>query len=339
MKYIIAPIQILILVFGLIFYWLTGRVFARSHKALIYAYCLTGGKSNDLISKIIGFNHKTIFKESELGLIQGDLDSMISELKSNGFLVFPGALDAKVCKKLLEFTSSHPAILRSMDGKEDPDENPTNNKHIYNGGNPKGVRYDYIPQDLLENSEVQKILADKSLLRIAEAYLESLPIADVLTMWWHTNFNSEPDSEAAQMYHFDMDRIKWLKIFIYLTDVNIDNGPHFFIRSSHRSNGIPKAFLKKGYSRLTDREVVEFYGAGSEVIFSAPAGTIIIEDTRGLHKGGVVEGNPRLILQVQFSNSLFGAQYEKFHLQPQVSTELAELIKLQPKIYKNYLAS
>ena len=37
------------------------------------------------------------------------------------------------------------------------------------------------------------------------------------------------DEHAAQMFHFDMDRPKWLKFFIYINDVNEKNGPHFFI--------------------------------------------------------------------------------------------------------------
>src|SRR6185503_13469174 len=114
---------------------------------------------------------------------------------------------------------------------------------------------------------------------------------------------------AGQLYHFDMDRIKWLKFFIYLTDVEAANGPHCFVRGSHRTHGIPSSLLSKGYARIRDAEVFQYYARETEVRFVAPRGTVIAEDTRGLHKGMEVLSGDRLMLQLQLSNSLFGAPY------------------------------
>ena len=58
-------------------------------------------------------------------------------------------------------------------------------------------------------------------------------------------------SEAAQLFHFDMDRIRFLKVFIYLTDVGTENGPHVYVRGSHRSK--PPAFFRD--RRFSDAEV------------------------------------------------------------------------------------
>ena len=46
--------------------------------------------------------------------------------------------------------------------------------------------------------------------------------------------SKKADSEAAQMFHFDLDRIKWLKFFIYLTDVKINSGPHVYVSGTHK---------------------------------------------------------------------------------------------------------
>jgi hypothetical protein len=156
-------------------------------------------------------------------------------------------------------------------------------------------------------------------------------------MWWHVHFHDRPDSEAAQMYHFDLDRLKWLKIFIYLTDVGPNDGPHSFIEGTHVTKGIPSKFLQKGYVRLSDEEVESEFDKGREKIFVAPRGTIIIEDTRGLHKGSVASGNPRLMLQLQLSASLFGAIYPKVILPDNKIPVLAEMIKRMPDVYKAYL--
>jgi hypothetical protein len=130
-------------------------------------------------------------------------------------------------------------------------------------------------------------------------------------MWWHTDFLKTPDSDAAQLYHFDLDRPKWLKVFVYVTDVSESQGPHCFIEGSHKSGSLPRSFLRSAYSRLTDEAVFAHFGKSRERKFVATRGTVIIEDTRGLHKGEHVKNGDRLIFQMQYSNSLFGMNYPK----------------------------
>jgi ectoine hydroxylase-related dioxygenase (phytanoyl-CoA dioxygenase family) len=156
-------------------------------------------------------------------------------------------------------------------------------------------------------------------------------------MWWHTNFRKGPDKHAAEWFHFDMDRVKWLKVFIYLTDVGADDGPHTYIAGSHRTGAMPRHLLKKGYARLTDDEVLDHFGRDALVEFCAPRGTVILEDTRGLHKGRHVTGSPRLVLQLQFSNSLFGATNAKVRLGALHDPALRRLVNDAPEIYRAFL--
>jgi hypothetical protein len=155
-------------------------------------------------------------------------------------------------------------------------------------------------------------------------------------MWWNTDFQKEPDSEAAQFFHFDMDRIKWLKFFFYVTDVDDNCGPHSFVEGSHKDGGIPFSMTSKGYSRLSDEEVINHYGKEKIKVFAAPKGTIIAEDTRGLHKGtNVIEGH-RLIFQIQFSNSLFGGQYPKSKIDISDNSHIQQVDNQYPRILMNY---
>ncbi|MEI6399325.1 MAG: phytanoyl-CoA dioxygenase, partial [Pseudomonadota bacterium] len=142
-----------------------------------------------------------------------------------------------------------------------------------------------------------------------------------------------PDKTAAQYFHFDMDRIKWLKFFIYITDVGPDNGPHSFIAKSHRSGGIPGELLQGFYKRLTDEEVFTHYGPKSRIEFTGVKGTIIAEDTRGLHKGKHVQSGDRLVFQLQYSNSLFGGEYSPVKLESTKSKIFAEKLRLWPRLY------
>jgi hypothetical protein len=95
--------------------------------------------------------------------------------------------------------------------------------------------------------------------------------------------------------------------------------------------------LEKGYARLTDEEVNTQYPADSFIEFTAPRGTIIAEDTRGLHKGKHVIKGDRLMFQLQFTNSLFGGEYPKTKTNEVINPALAEMISACPRLYSNYV--
>lgn len=316
----------------------TGRTEPWAHQALVQLFCATGGRFNDLLSALIRWRSRRLdipLPVGALGDLRGDaLAARLAELRERGYATFPAALPADTCDRLMAFALATPATVRRMDG--DTGTGPAR-VALFDAAHPLAVRYDYAPDALLDNADVQALLSDPSLLALAQQYLGARPRADVLSMWWHTPFHDRPDSEAAQFYHFDLDRIKWLKVFVYLTDVGPEDGPHSFIAGSHRSGGIPASMLRRGYVRLSDEEVLGHYGAAREIVFAAPRGTIIVEDTRGLHKGRHVTGSSRLVLQLQFSNSLFGAHYAKATLSRVTHPRLAQLIARSGDVYAQYL--
>jgi hypothetical protein len=316
----------------------TGLTSAWAHQALIQLFCATGGRSNDLLSSMLRRGTRRLRIDSPVGVL-GDLrgDRMtrpLEALRSRGYVTFPAVLSSEMCDRLLRFACESPATVRRMDEESAPTEPRV---AYFDRENPVAVRYDYPPEALLGNADVQWLLADPSLLALAQEYLGSRPKADVLSMWWHTKYKAQPDSEAAQFYHFDLDRIKWLKVFIYLTDVGPEDGPHSFIEGSHRTRGIPASMLNRGYVRLTDDEVLGHYGPQREIRFEGPRGTIIVEDTRGLHKGNAVRQNARLILQLQFSNSLFGATYAKAKLPEVRQPRLQSRMRDAADVYSQFL--
>ena len=323
---------------GWVKYLIFGANSIRSHQALVFFFCNTGGWFNDWCSRSVSFFHQPLPLLSRKGLL-GDMSGpdgqkLLMQLEEKGYVSFERALPIDACERLMNFALHTPAMVRPMDGEAKSVESKA---AIFEENEPKAVRYDYMPNDLLANQDVQKLLSDGSLLALAEMYLNARPRFDVLSMWWHTSFHAQPDSEAAQFYHFDLDRLKWLKVFIYLTDVGPKDGPHSFIEGSHITGGIPQKLLNKGYVRLSDEEVLSNYAASKEIRFAAPKGTVIVEDTRGLHKGNAVSGNSRLILQLQLSNSLFGTTYPKSRLPSKISPELEVMIHRASDVYQAYL--
>ena len=74
-----------------------------------------------------------------------------------------------------------------------------------------------------------------------------------------------------------------LKAFMFFTDCDIDTGAHHYIAGSVDD----ARFRNKPY--YTDSEINSTWPIGSEdhMVSEVKAGTIIIEDTRGLHKAGI----------------------------------------------------
>ena len=321
---------------GLVIYLCRNKNSAFAYQAMIELFCLTRGKSNDVISKIISFFKRPYhFPESKgvLGVMDKQrCDQILSTLNEKGYFIFEQRLPEDLCNRLLQFATSHPCRMRGSDN-----DHRNQKLTVYPRNNPMAVRYDFDTQDVIDNPDVQKLFADLSLATVAQDYLKTKPVIDVSSIWWHTDYSDQPDSAAAQFFHFDMDRPKWIKFFIYLTDVGPNNGPHTFVAGSHVSGGIPSSLLKKGYARLTDGEVNSHFEEKNIVEFNAPRGTIIVEDTRGLHKGKHVQEGDRLILQVQYSNTLFGGNYPKFKLGNIVAEELKIKISQYPELFANYL--
>ena len=326
------------LILGAVQYLLHGRTPPAAYQSLITLFCKTGGSSNDSLSLLVSLVHPPYRLRRTDGLL-GDLDkpaldTITQQLDQAGYYVFAQRLPDDLSARLLHFALTHRCTVRPMDDVG----TRVSAKLVdhYNREHLEGVRYDISAQDVIDNPDVQRVMADRSIMAAAQRYLRCKPILDVMSMWWHTAYSRIPDKEAAQFWHFDMDRIKWIKFFIYLTDVGPDNGPHSFIAGSHRTGGIPSVLRLKGYSRLTDQEVEACFSRDRFLEFSAPRGTIIAEDTRGLHKGKLVSSGDRLILQLQFSNCLFGGYYAPSRFSRILDPNLLAMVEQYPRLYANY---
>jgi hypothetical protein len=322
---------------GALTYRSTGRTPTAAHLSLVRLFCNSSGLSSDLIASAISSLQKPAPITNASGILgnfsTGKLSEITSQIERDGYYIFEQKLSDELCDRLLEFALTSPATVRPEAGAGGGGGTIMAR---YDRDKPLAVRYDFSPESLLANPDIQRILADDSIIAVAQSYLRATPIADVLGMWWHTALRKQPDKDAAQFFHFDMDRIKWLKFFFYLTDCGPENGPHHFVSGTHRRRGIPSQILQKFYARLTDDEVKAHYDRSRFIEFTGKRGTIFAEDTRGLHKGRHVELGDRLVFQIQFSNSLFGATYAPARMPENVVPELRALMRARPQIFANY---
>ncbi|MDP2076965.1 MAG: phytanoyl-CoA dioxygenase family protein [Sulfuricurvum sp.] len=338
-KILLDPIRLFV---GAWIYILFNKNTNLGYQGMVSSFCNTHGVSSKILHEIIKkFNRQYSLKYPINGVVnllnKSQIEKIAKEIQQKGYYVFAQRLSDKTCDELLKFALETEAYVRPV---KDYDNSVSAvkklDKQIINRKNPISIRYDFMPEQLIQNEEVQKLLADLSLIAIAQEYLQCKPKSDVLGMWWHTAFSKEENADAATMYHFDMDRVKWLKFFFYLTDTTKESGAHQFIEGSHNGN-IPRQFLKKGYARLKDSDVTNYYGKEKEITYEAPRGTIIAEDTSGLHRGNPVQEGDRLLFQIQFSDSLFGGNVHKFTFNGiKVHRELQNMMKTYPDTYELY---
>lgn len=336
-------LDLISLTYGLLFYAfnqkkpLNQRTAANAHLSLIRLFCLTSGFSNDLLSKCISLFDKPISLPNYHGILgdftKDQVEDISTRIRSDGFYVFNKKLPADLIKSLYHYASIQDCIPRRMDNDH---SNAPLLKTRYDKHHLLSSVYDFSLETTLANGDVQALLRDNSILAVAQSYLQSSPKVDVPAFWWSTPFSNKPQENSAQLFHFDMDRIKWIKFFIFLTDVTIENGPHVFIRKSHKTGNIPRQILKAGYSRHPDETIYKFYPKEDIQTFVVPAGTILAEDTRGLHKGTNLIRGERLVLELQFSNSLFGAITSPIQELEIRDTKLWSLSRNHPALFKLY---
>jgi hypothetical protein len=267
----------------------------KTNQALINIYSFDNGIFNKKLHKKIS-HKKKITKKTGLNY------EAVKDLKENGYHIFKRKIDENIVNKLYDLALN----LKCDD---------VNKKSRFNPNKITRVRYNFNKQDLANNLLVQDLIMDDSLISIVREYFNSEPIFDLPAMWWSAPYGESASSEAAQLYHYDMERAKWLKIFFYLTDVDSDNGPHYYIRGSHKINAKPKNLLSRGYVRISDQEIKKYYSPNDFKVIKGTKGTFFAGDTLCWHKGKNLKKRNRLVLELNYTSSLFGYDSEKFHIE------------------------
>ena len=322
-KWILFPF---IFIFGDLLFLITGKTTQLAYASFRFLFVGTNGRINDFVSNLISIFHpKKSNPESEKFKSKFSLNQIVESIQKDGYFELDITLSQEQIDDLVKFAEETPCHCLDI-SKNGVHYLPE--KVLFNEHDAKSPRYQLETKDVLSNTTVQQIISDPFFHQVASSYLKCNPILDVITMWWSVPFDNKATAQAAQMYHFDMDRFKFLKFFFYLTDVHTDNGPHCYIRNSHHR--LPKEICED--RRLTDEELLKYYPVSDFKEFIGKKGTILAVDTRGLHKGKPLVSDKRLLFQFQFSNSLFGAPFEYITLD-NPSEELKNSIQENKRLF------
>jgi len=244
----------------------------------------TSGMSCVRINKRISKEHEAYIELANRHLHEED-DDVIKELASTGgYARLPYTIDSTDCLSLKRFLD------------DVAETNRTRTRQIITDWS-----------QLKRFKVVQDILTSKGIKAVVDKYLGCNSLINLIVAWrteWQPRSKMNLDSDAM-MFHFDCDHNRFLKLFIYLDDVDAACGPHVFIPrtgAKHRKE-LPAMFQRDG--RILSSELLS--SGYLPVVYTGSIGSCFLADTHNLHKGTPVQINHnRYILQVQFVDTAFG---------------------------------
>lgn len=141
-----------------------------------------------------------------------------------------------------------------------------------------------------------RIGSSELLLDIANSYRERFLRLYYVDNWFTVPFPEADERVASQRWHRDPEDEHVVKVFLYLSDVDAGAGPFEYIRSS-ATGGRYGDLWPWGQARryppadsLTNRVAKE-----DCLTVTGPAGTLIVCDTGGFHRGGFARMKPRVL--------------------------------------------
>ncbi|MBM84760.1 MAG: hypothetical protein CMM47_01895 [Rhodospirillaceae bacterium] len=172
----------------------------------------------------------------------------------------------------------------------------------------------YLMPTILTVPHLVEIANHPDVLARVTRYLGAPPTIQTYEMWW--SLAGREKAMGPQLFHEDRHCYKFLKLFVYLTDVDMNAGPHVYVRGSastilreRRLEAMKKLSAAAGHAaqemlstvRISDRDISLFFGDERIETVTGKAGDSFLADTAGFHKGLLPTQQDRLVFQVLYT--------------------------------------
>ena len=305
--YSIARDDIIELLLAIKFNKKHGVIPSATHLKLVELFCRSSGLIQEIIhsfreSSLEETLNPIVLQSEYFNLGALDFTNIMVDLKNIGYATIPMTLPRSICNEILNYAylQQYTCIARS---------------------NSQDIRYKISTFDeirpctlsasmdescIYSSVIISKIINDPVILGLVAFYLRSRVCIRSVS-FWHSfeSIDHKPSGELAQLFHYDLDEFRWLKLFIFLSDVTNENGPHVFIPGSHRSGFKDPNLLSRGYSRISDEDMDRYHSKSSWKYLTCAAGTLVLADTRCWHKGTAIRSGVRSVLQPEYAPSNF----------------------------------
>jgi ectoine hydroxylase-related dioxygenase (phytanoyl-CoA dioxygenase family) len=146
--------------------------------------------------------------------------------------------------------------------------------------------------------------ASRRMVDLANAYLRMWSKLEYFDTWYSVPQPQDADRIASQRWHRDFNDKHLLKAFLYLVDVDEDNGPFQYVPGSSGSGPYagewPWSPLGENYP--DEQALAERIPAADVQTFTGVAGTMVFCNTSGFHRGGFTTGRPRVLATWTYSS-------------------------------------
>ena len=153
---------------------------------------------------------------------------------------------------------------------------------------------------------VDRISRNATIVAIAKEYLGAEPILWLTRLRWsfastdnavnfHTSVKTKTSEYNFYNFHYDTHDFKSLTVFVYLTDVSLDSGPHMIIPGTHKN----KTLKSLAHIYLTDDVAQKLFPDKIKAVLGTK-GLVFIEDISGYHKAAVCNKENRLLLSIDY---------------------------------------
>ena len=190
-------------------------------------------------------------------------------LKDQGYVIFENFLSQEQVNSILEYTKDKAGYNFHV-----PNRAYNKETKIFSDDIEWNITA-YNTDVLLKNELIIKIMTDPVLVSLAQSYIGCLPSVHMLSMWW-SKFTGEVFH--TQKIHRDGDDYKFLAFFVFLTDIDENNGPHIFY---------PRT--QNGSDDLSEK-----------VVITGKAGTAVLADTFAWHHGAPLKEGKRMLMYNRF---------------------------------------
>jgi hypothetical protein len=174
---------------------------------------------------------------------------------------------------------------------------------------------EYDAETVVRAPHLHDAVVGQKVFPVVSNYLGVPPTVPYLLSWW--SLHDRDQARDAQFFHVDAHDFKWVKLFVYLTDVDANAGPHVMVRGSHDraarnerlamlSKTDPEAAraiqdaLRRG-ERFDDDHVAAMFGAENFMSLEGRAGEAFLVDTAAIHKGLLPISRDRLVFQALYT--------------------------------------
>jgi hypothetical protein len=258
-----------------------GRGFVPGRAAAYYAQrCVTQATVRRCIAEVLAAGvrsrHSTLATARE-----PDLQDTLSDLNRDGIALLPDLFSKPELDDVVAFFLNRPVVT------------PTGGSLPLGGLSEGATVASYDLATIVACPGLLAAINRPDILRLASAFLGCRPTLCSVGLRW--SFPSSEPRHDTQLFHRDTEDWRFLKMFVYLTDVDSDGGPHIYVAGSHKTSGTMRA------TTFGQEQLEIQYGKRNLRTVLGARGTTFIADTSGIHAGMPPRQGPRLLLQAQFS--------------------------------------